>query len=229
MAQVNYEKRKIVAKIVYYGPAYSGKTTSLQWLYNKLDPKHVEELHAINTEEDRTLFFDLLPIVFTELNKINLHVKLYTVPGQVKYNSTRKVVLQGVDAIVFVSDSEARRYKDNIESLNNLTDNLAEMGVNIHDIPIVLQHNKRDCAGILPLDVMDEMLNSGQWPSFGSIAISPDDSGVLESFIGILDVMIKSFVKRYLPQRTEEETEQISHKLENELRKQIRSGWDLKI
>ena len=156
-------------------------------------------------------------------------MKLYTVPGQVKYNTTRKMVLKGADAVVFVADSEARRYQDNIEGLNNLTNNLAQMGANIEEIPLVLQYNKRDCAEILPFEVMDDMLNSGQWPSFGSIAISPDDSGVLESFISILDVMIKSFVKRYRLQHTEEEVERMTHKLEEELRQQIKFGWDLKM
>ncbi len=229
MARVNYEKREIIAKIVYYGPGLSGKTSSLYWLYNKLDPQHVKKLYTLNTDDDRTLFFDLLPIIFTQLNRMKLQVKLYTVPGQVKYNTTRKMVLKGADAVVFVADSEVRRYKDNIERLNNLADNLAQMGANIEEIPLVLQYNKRDCADILPFEVMDEMLNSRQWLSFGSIAVSPDDFGVLESFISILDLMIKSFVKRYRLQHTEEEVKRMTQKLEEELRQQIKFGWDLKM
>ncbi len=229
MPQVNYAKREAIAKIVYYGPAYSGKTSSLYWLYNKLDPEHVKELHSLSTDEDRTLFFDLLPVTLTQLNRMKLKLKLYTVPGQVKYNSTRKMVLKGADAVVFVADSDASRYLENTQSLKNLRENLLQHGINIDDIPLVMQYNKRDAGAVLPIDVMDQMLNSWQCPSVGSIAISHEDSGVLEGFIEILTLMITSFATRYHLNKNEEEVRELTRKLAEELRGQMRPWWDLKV
>lgn len=229
MPQVNYSKREAIAKIVYYGPAFSGKTSSLYWLYHKLDPEHVKELYTLSTDEDRTLFFDLLPVTFTQLNRMKLQLKLYTVPGQVKYNSTRQMVLKGADAIVFVADSEATRYQDNIESLKNLKDNLLQHGIKIDDIPLVMQYNKRDATAVLPIEVMDQMFNPRKCPSFGSIAISHEDTGVLECFIAVLRLMIKSFAKRYQLNRSDEEVQNLTDKLADELRNQMKPWWDLKV
>ena len=120
MAQFNYNTREIIAKVVYYGPSVGGKTTNLQWLHSKLDPRSVGKLFSLETEADRTLFFDLLPINLGNIKGMDLRLKVYTVPGQVKYNSTRKMVLTGADAVVFVADSDAKRHKDNVESLKNL-------------------------------------------------------------------------------------------------------------
>lgn len=227
MAQINYATRELITKIVYYGPGFCGKTTSLYWLYNKLDPHHVERMYSVDTDDDRTLFFDLLPIAFNQIEGINLRVKLYTVPGQVKYDFTRRMTLKGADAVVFVADSEARRYKENIESLKNLGVNLAKHKIDFREIPLVLQYNKRDCSDILPIEVMDEMLNVRQWPSFGSVAIAPDDSGVLNSFIASLALLLKSFGKHL--GRTDEEMHQITGELEQDLKHQIKPGWDLKV
>ncbi len=229
MPQVNYMKREAIAKIVYYGPAYSGKTSSLSWLYNKLDPQHVEELHTLSTDEDRTLFFDLLPVTFTQLNKMKLKLKLYTVPGQVKYASTRRAVLKGTDAVVFVADSDATRYQKNNESLKDLKDNLQLYGINIEQIPLVFQYNKRDAAAVLPVAVMDQMFNPKKCPSVASVAISHEDMGVLEGFIAILTLMIKSFAIRYQLNRNDEKIQELTDRLADELRNQMKPWWDLKV
>lgn len=221
MAQLNYNTREIIAKIVYYGPSFGGKTTSLQWLHGKLDPQYIGRLFSLDTEADRTLFFDLLPIHLGVIKGMELRLKIYTVPGQVKYNATRKMVLTGADAVVFVADAETTRHKDNIESLNNLAKNLAEKGLDINSIPLVLQYNKRDLPTILPLEVMNKKLNFRHLPAFGSIAIDPTDHGVLESFIAIVISMIISFNQKYQIAETEEEMKHILSKLENTFRSHI--------
>jgi len=221
MAQFNYNTREIIAKVVYYGPSFGGKTTSLQWLHSKLDPKYIGRLFSLDTEADRTLFFDLLPINLGVIKGMDLRLKIYTVPGQVKYNATRKMVLTGADAVVFVADSETTRYKDNLDSLNNLAKNLAEKGFDIKSIPLVLQYNKRDLPNILPLEVMNEKLNFRHLSAFGSIAINPDDQGVLESFIAIVVFMLKSFNQKYQIAQTDEELKHITNKLEKTFRSHI--------
>jgi signal recognition particle receptor subunit beta len=226
MANFNYETREIIAKIVYYGPSFGGKTTTLQWLYKKFDPNCIGELFSLNTEADRTLFFDLLPINLGVIKGMNLRLKIYTVPGQVKYNTTRKMVLTGVDAVVFVADSEITRYKDNLESLDNLAKNLAVKGLDINTIPLVFQYNKRDLAHVLPIAVLNEKLNFRHRPSFGSIAIDPRDPGVLESFITILRLMIASFHRKYNIVDSEEEMNRILRKLEQNFRDHIQETPD---
>lgn len=221
MAQFNYNTREIIAKLVYYGPSFGGKTTSLQWLHSKLDPQYIGRLFSLDTEADRTLFFDLLPIHLGVIKGMELRLKIYTVPGQVKYNATRKMVLTGVDAVIFVADSETTRHKDNLESLNNLAKNLAEKGLDIKSIPLVFQYNKRDLPTILPLEVMNKKLNFRHLPAFGSIAIDPTDHGVLESFIAIVLAMIRSFNQKYQIAETEEEMKHILNKLENTFRSHI--------
>ena len=221
MAQFNYNTREIIAKIVYYGPSFGGKTTSLNWLHSKLDPQYIGRLFSLDTEADRTLFFDLLPIHLGVIKGMDLRLKIYTVPGQVKYNATRKMVLTGVDAVVFVADSETTRYKDNIESLNNLAKNLAEKGFDINSIPLVFQYNKRDLPNILPLEVMNKKLNFRHLSAFGSIAIDSKDHGVLESFIAIVITMVKSFNQKYQIAETEKEMKHITSELENTFRNHI--------
>lgn len=224
MANFNYNTREILAKIVYYGPAYGGKTTTLQWLHSKSDPQHVGKLFSLDTEADRTLFFDLLPINLGTIKGLDLRLKIYTVPGQVKYNATRKMVLTGVDAVVFVADSETTRHKDNLASLDNLTKNLATKGFNIKTIPLVLQYNKRDLANTLPIEVMDEKLNFRKIPSFGSVAIDPNDQGVLDSFIAILVSMVNSFNQKYKIAATDEEMRAITGKLEKDFRHHLQGS-----
>lgn len=224
MAQFNYNTREIIAKVVYYGPSVGGKTTNLQWLHSKLDPRSVGKLFSLETEADRTLFFDLLPINLGNIKGMDLRLKVYTVPGQVKYNSTRKMVLTGADAIAFVADSDAKRHKDNVESLKNLAENLAANGLNIKTIPLVLQYNKRDLPSALPLEVMDKKLNFRNLPSHGAVAIDPNDLGVLECFIAILVTMVESFGEKYKIGKTSDEIKRITAKLEKTLRDHVNQG-----
>jgi mutual gliding-motility protein MglA len=221
MAQLNYNTREIIAKIVYYGPSFGGKTTSLQWLHSKFDPQYIGTLFSLDTEADRTLFFDLLPLNLGIINGMDLRLKIYTVPGQVKYNTTRKMVLTGVDAVVFVADSEMHRHKDNLESLDNLSRNLAEKGSDIRTIPLVLQYNKRDLPNVLPLDVMNAKLNFRHLAAFGSVAIQPHDQGVLEGFLAVLTVMVKSFQRRYNLAESDEEMKSTIEKLVHTFRQHI--------
>lgn len=221
MAQFNYNTREIIAKVVYYGPSVGGKTTNLQWLHSKLDPRSVGKLFSLETEADRTLFFDLLPINLGNIKGMDLRLKVYTVPGEVKYNSTRKMVLTGADAVAFVADSDVKRHKDNVESLKNLAENLAANGLNIRTIPLVLQYNKRDLPNILPVEVMDKKLNFRNLPSFGSIAVDSNDHGVLECFIAVLVAMVQSFGEKYKIGKSSEEITRITDKLEKNLREHV--------
>ncbi len=224
MAQFNYNTREIIAKVVYYGPSVGGKTTNLQWLHSKLDPRSVGKLFSLETEADRTLFFDLLPINLGNIKGMDLRLKVYTVPGQVKYNSTRKMVLTGADAVTFVADSDSKRYKDNVESLKNLAENLAANGLNIRTIPLVLQYNKRDIPTALPLGVMEKKLNFRNLPAFGSVAIDPNDKGVLDCFIAVLVSMVESFAEKYKIGKTSDEIKRITTKLERNLREHVERG-----
>ena len=220
MPQFNYKTGEIIAKIVYYGPAFGGKTTNLRWLHNKLDPLRIGKLFTLETKGDRTLFFDLLPINFGKIDWMTLRVKVYTVPGEVRYNATRKMVLTGADAVIFVADSEIHRHPDNVKSLKNLAENLAVKGMNINAIPLVFQYNKRDLSPILPINVLDKKLNFRNFPSFGSIAIDPYNSGVLDSFIAVTLSMLNAFGNKYnldMPINTQH----IAEKFEQNLRKKV--------
>src|ERR671922_1663307 len=143
MTFINYAAREINCKIVYYGPGLCGKTTNLQWIHAKTAPKSRGEMVSLETETDRTLFFDLLPLEVGVIGGMKVRLQLYTVPGQVFYNATRKLVLKGVDGVVFVADSQAAAMDANIESLNNLRTNLAELGQRLDQVPLVFQYNKR--------------------------------------------------------------------------------------
>lgn len=175
MAIVNLKKGEIQAKIVYYGPGRGGKTTNLEYIYKKFQDRIKTEMVTIKTHGDRTLFFDFLPIEIGKIKGLDIRIQLYTVPGQVKYDATRKLVLRGVDGIVFVADSLAVRRKENVLSLKNLADNLETYKKGLSDVPIVLQYNKRDLAEegipLLPLDVLERDLNSQlKVPSFAASA-----------------------------------------------------------
>lgn len=154
MVFFNYATMQMAAKIVYYGPGLCGKTTNLHHIYTKTSPQSRGEMVSLETETDRTLFFDLLPIDVGVIGGFKTRLQLYTVPGQVFYNTTRKLVLKGVDGIVFVADSQKPMLEANVESLRNLRDNLAEIGLNLDDIPLVLQLNKRDLPAISTVDEM---------------------------------------------------------------------------
>lgn len=183
MVFFNYATMQMAAKIVYYGPGLCGKTTNLQYIYQKTSPKSRGEMVSLETETDRTLFFDLLPIEVGNIAGFRTRFQLYTVPGQVFYNSTRKLVLRGVDGIVYVADSQVPMLEANIESLNNLRENLAELGVELDDIPMVFQYNKRDLGNISSVDELNRVLNQRRSPYFEAAAVQ--GTGVFETLKGI--------------------------------------------
>jgi signal recognition particle receptor subunit beta len=171
MVQVNPTRGEVFFKIVYYGPGLSGKTTNLEMLYKNAPKEQCSELKSLATEDDRTLFFDFMSLDLGEIQGMKTTFQLYTVPGQVYYNATREIVLQGVDGIVFVADSHPSRFEANQESLKNLEENLKKKEINFEEIPFVLQYNKRDCDGAVPIEELNRVLNPRRVPYFEASAI----------------------------------------------------------
>ena len=180
MVLFNHATREMTAKIVYYGPGLCGKTTNLMVIFDKLDPKSKGKMLSLATKTDRTLFFDLLPVDIGKVGPFNLKIQLYTVPGQVFYNETRKLVLRGADSIVFVADSQPAMIDANRESFANLLENLEENQIDVNDTPIVIQFNKRDIPGVLPVEQLQEELGFEGYPYAEASAIKGD--GVMETF-----------------------------------------------
>ena len=172
MSSINLHTREINIKVVYYGPGLGGKTTTLQYIHRTLMPDLRGQLVSLATGIDRTLFFDFLPVKLPKVKDFTIRMSLYTVPGQVHYNATRKLVLQGADGVVFVADSQAARQDANIESINNLHDNLRGHGMNPEAVPLVLQYNKRDLDAVLSVEQMDEDLNKRKLRRFETCAVS---------------------------------------------------------
>src|SRR5574340_931724 len=166
MALVNHTTREINAKIVYYGPGLSGKTTNIHFIYHRISPNQRGKLISLATEMDRTLFFDFLPVELGSVKGYRVRFHLYTVPGQVFYNATRKLVLKGADGVIFVADSQRAMIDANLESLSNLHDNFAEMGIDLSDFPVVLQYNKRDLHDVMTLEEMNTQLNTLNVPYY---------------------------------------------------------------
>ncbi|MCK5539428.1 MAG: GTPase [Deltaproteobacteria bacterium] len=179
MAIFNYKKREISSKIVYYGPALCGKTTNVQHIHQKLNPRQRGELVSLATDADRTLFFDFLPIELENVGGFKTRFQIYTVPGQVYYNSTRKAVLTGVDGVIFVADSKTSMKQENLESFNNLIENLKYYNRDISQIPLILQYNKRDLDDIMTMEELDQLLNQDQLPRFAASAVT--GKGVLQT------------------------------------------------
>jgi len=197
MVFFNYATMQMAAKIVYYGPGLCGKTTNLHHIYGRTAPGSRGEMVSLETETDRTLFFDLLPLDVGVIGGFKTRVQLYTVPGQVFYNTTRKLVLKGVDGIVFVADSQRAMKEANIESLGNLRSNLAEIGVKLDDLPLVLQYNKRDLGAILSAEEIEESLNPNrQYESYEACAVL--GQGVFETLKAISRLTLRSLKKRML-------------------------------
>jgi hypothetical protein len=161
MSMINYASREINCKIVYYGPGLGGKTTNLEHVYEKVSPSTRGKLISLATETERTLFFDFLPVDLGQIRGFRTRFHLYTVPGQVYYNASRKLILRGVDGVVFVADSQADRAEANVEAMQNLYDNLAEHGYDLTRLPFVVQYNKRDLPDAAPLDELEAALNPG--------------------------------------------------------------------
>lgn len=191
MSLVNFTTREITCKIVYYGPGRSGKTTNLHYIYGRVPDSRRGRMVSLATQTDRTLFFDFLPIDLGTISGFTTRFQLYTVPGQVYYNATRRLVLQGADGVVFVADSQARQLDENIESLQNLQANLLDLGVDIRQLPVVLQYNKQDLPKelILTAAELDDALNFRAVPSFAADALH--GTGVFESLKGISELVLK--------------------------------------
>lgn len=194
MVVVSYSGKEINAKLVYYGTGLSGKTTNLESIYEAVPDNSRGKMVSMKTQSDRTLFFDLLPLDLGEVMGFKTRFLLYTVPGQVFYNATRKLVLKGADAIVFVADSERGKMDENKESLSNLRANLAEYKVNLDDLPWVLQYNKRDLPDVAPVEYLEYVLNNRevQMPSFEAAASKSE--GVFETLNMITRMLLNKFL-----------------------------------
>lgn len=191
MSLVNYATREITCKIVYYGPGRSGKTTNLHYIYGQVPTDRKGQMVSLATQTDRTLFFDFLPLDLGMISGFTTRFQLYTVPGQVYYQTTRRLVLQGADGVVFVADSQSRQLDENVESMQDLHANLAEHGVDPRSIPLVVQYNKRDLPRdlILPVPTLDDALNFRGVPAFEADALH--GGGVFETLRGISELVLR--------------------------------------
>ncbi|MBK6922724.1 MAG: GTPase domain-containing protein [Deltaproteobacteria bacterium] len=188
MSFINYSSREINCKLVYYGPGLCGKTTNLQYIYNKTKPDAKGKMISLATETERTLFFDFLPLSLGEIRGFRTRFHLYTVPGQVFYDASRKLILKGVDGVCFVADSQMERMEANIESLENLRDNLTEQGYDLDKLPYVVQYNKRDLPSVVPVEELTEVLNPTKVPEFEAVATTG---------VGVFDTL-KALAKQVL-------------------------------
>lgn len=179
MAFINYASREINCKIVYYGPGLCGKTTNLQYIYQKTAPDAKGKMISLATETERTLFFDFLPLALGEIRGFKTRFHLYTVPGQVFYDASRKLILKGVDGVVFVADAQEERLDANIESLENLKDNLEEQGYQLEKLPFVIQYNKIDLPNITPIEELRQLINPTGVPDYNACATTGE--GVFET------------------------------------------------
>jgi hypothetical protein len=189
MSMINYASREINCKLVYYGPGLGGKTTNLEYVYNKINPDTRGKLISLATEQERTLFFDFLPVDLGSIRGFKTRFHLYTVPGQVYYNASRRLILKGVDGIVFVADSQAERMDANIAAMENLYENLADYGYDPQKLPIVLQWNKRDLPNAVPLEELQAQLNPTALPVFEAVAV--DGQGVFDTLKGVSKQVLK--------------------------------------
>ena len=179
MSFINYSSREINCKLVYYGPGLCGKTTNLQYIYNKTRPEAKGKMISLATETERTLFFDFLPLSLGEIRGFKTRFHLYTVPGQVFYDASRKLILKGVDGVCFVADSQDARFDANIESLENLRINLNEQGYELDNLPYVVQYNKRDLPNAMSVEELEAALNPTHVPWFEAVA--PNGTGVFDT------------------------------------------------
>jgi mutual gliding-motility protein MglA len=190
MSMINYALREINCKIVYYGPGLCGKTTNLEYVYDKVAPNTRGKLISLATESERTLFFDFLPVDLGSIRGFKTRFHLYTVPGQVYYNASRKLILKGVDGVVFVGDSQVERLDANIESMHNLYENLAQHGLDLQELPFVIQYNKRDLPNTATIQEMESHLNPTGVPYFE--AVGTRGIGVFDTLKAVSKQVIKS-------------------------------------
>jgi signal recognition particle receptor subunit beta len=221
MSMVNVMAKEIAAKVVFYGPGLSGKTTTLKRVYESVRPEQRGELMSLPTEADRTLFFDFLPVKVERVGEFSVRLALYTVPGQVFYNATRKLVLQGADGVVFVADSQEAMEDANRESLMNLEENLAEQGVQLDKFPLVIQYNKRDVPKAMHLDRLRSALKKRGVPEFPTCATS--GQGVLDALKAVMKLVIRDLrQKRVVPApKQREDPAKADKSLEGQLRQHL--------
>jgi len=193
MSFINYMAREINCKIVYYGPGLCGKTTNLQYIYERTNPDAKGKMISLATETERTLFFDFLPLSLGEIRGFKTRFHLYTVPGQVFYDASRKLILKGVDGVIFVADSQYERLEANQESLDNLRDNLAEQGYDLSKLPFVIQYNKRDLPNVVELAELRELLNPMGVPDFEANARTGE--GVFETLKAVSKLVLTELKK----------------------------------
>lgn len=193
MSFINYSSREINCKIVYYGPGLCGKTTNLQYIYQKTKPDSKGKMISLATETERTLFFDFLPLSLGDIRGFKTRFHLYTVPGQVFYDASRKLILKGVDGIVFVADSQAERIEANLESFENMRTNLAEQGYQLENVPYIIQYNKRDLPSALSVDDLRQQINTAGVPDFEAIAST--GQGVFETLKAIAKLVLVELKK----------------------------------
>ena len=190
MSMINYASREINCKIVYYGTGLGGKTTNLEYIYSRVNPDTKGKMISLATETERTLFFDFLPIDLGEVRGFKTRFHLYTVPGQVYYNASRRLILKGVDGLVFVADSQASRAEANIESMHNLYENLETYGYDLEKIPFAIQYNKRDMENILPAEELRAQINPMGVPDFEATAI--EGAGVFETLSSVSKAVVET-------------------------------------
>jgi signal recognition particle receptor subunit beta len=195
MVLFNYSTKELTAKVVYYGPGLCGKTTNLQWIHEKLPIKNKGKMLSLATETDRTLFFDFLPIEIGTIRGMRTRIQLYTVPGQVFYNATRRMVLKGADAVCFVCDSQEAMLDANLESYENMQQNLEANEIDPNEIPVVLQYNKRDLPNALPIEILNERLNPGNYPFYEAVAVK--GIGVEDTLKAVTKLVFKSLSLKY--------------------------------
>lgn len=208
MVQINFSLKEVNCKIVYYGPGLSGKTTNLEVVHQKAPQTSVGDLTSIATEGDRTLFFDFLPLNLGQVAGMKTKFQIYTVPGQVYYNSTRKLVLQGADGVVFVADSKRGKMDENIESLKNLEENLKEHGLSFDTLPVVLQYNKRDLPEVYSVEELEQELNPGNFPHVEAVARSGE--GVFPTLKKLASMVLQSLNQQHSSVKSKSTTETVS-------------------
>ena len=194
MSFINYAAREINCKLVYYGPGLCGKTTNLQYIYKKVDPGAKGKLISLATESERTLFFDFLPLELGTIRGFKTRFHLYTVPGQIFYEASRKLILKGADGVVFVADSQLERVEANIQSLADMRQHLGDQGIDPDKIPLVIQYNKRDLPNAIPIDELQKTLNPRNLPWFEAVA--PQGTGVFETLKAIAKFVMQELQKK---------------------------------
>lgn len=224
MVQFNTKEKELIIKIVYYGPGLSGKTTNLKHIHRTTDPDKTTKLISLNTENDRTLFFDLLPYEIGNLSGMKIKLQLYTVPGQAQYKSTRKAVLNGSDGIVFVADSQRYMMTANIENMKDMIINCRENNININNVPLVLQYNKRDLPKISSVNELNNILNKRNVPSFEAVALNGE--GVFETLKQVLYNAIDHIIKEYEISVIQSEVQNIKKLIEKNLGRFYKNGME---